>query len=44
MDGYAEGKATMRLLEELVVTFGGQAERVFTSGDGKHKIYRIVDN
>jgi hypothetical protein len=44
MDGYAEGSATMRLLEELVVTFGGQAERVFTSGDGKHKIYRIVDN
>jgi hypothetical protein len=44
MDGYAEGSATMRLLEELVVTFGGQAERVFTSGDGKHKIYRIVSN
>jgi hypothetical protein len=44
MDGYAEGRATMRLLEELVLTFGSQAEKVFTSGDGKHKIYRIVSH
>jgi hypothetical protein len=44
MDGYAEGRATMRLFEELVLTYGGQAEKVFTSGDGKHKIYRIVSH
>jgi hypothetical protein len=44
MDGYAEGRATMRLLEELVLTFGDQAEKVFTSSDGEHKIYRIMSH
>jgi 4-amino-4-deoxy-L-arabinose transferase-like glycosyltransferase len=42
MAGYAEGKATVKLFESLVQSFGGQAEPVFTSGDGKHRIYRIA--
>jgi hypothetical protein len=42
MAGYAEGKATIKLFESLVQSFGDQAEPVFTSGDGKHKIFRIA--
>jgi len=42
MAGYAEGKATVKLFESLVQSFGERAEPVFTSGDGKHKIYRIA--
>ena len=39
LDGYAEGKATMKLLDEIVVLYGDKAQRVFTSSDGKHHIY-----
>lgn len=42
MDGYAEGQATIKLLEDLVLTYGEQAEKVYASDDGKHRIYRIV--
>jgi len=42
LDGYAEGKATLKLLDELIQSFGSQAERVFTSSDGKHRIYRLA--
>lgn len=44
MDGYAEGKATVKLLDDLVRSFGSQAEKVFTSTDGKHRIYRLAAN
>jgi len=40
-DGYAEGNATSRLLEQLVSGYGDQAKNVFTSTDGKHKIYEL---
>lgn len=42
MAGYAEGKATVKLFQSLVQSFGDQAEPVFTSGDGKHRIFRIA--
>ena len=42
MAGYAEGQATIKLFESLVQSLGDQAAPVFTSGDGKHKIFRIA--
>jgi hypothetical protein len=42
MAGYAEGKATVKLFESMVQSFGDQAEPVFISGDGKHRIFRIT--
>ena len=41
LDGYAEGTATIRLMEELVATYGVEAKPVFTSTDGKHRIYAL---
>jgi hypothetical protein len=41
LDGYAEGKATLRLLEQLVNSYGTKATHVFTSSDGKHQIYAL---
>jgi hypothetical protein len=41
LDGYAEGKATMRLLDEIVMSYGEVAKLVFTSSDGKHRIYAL---
>ena len=40
LDGYAEGKATLRMLEEIVSSYGATA-RCFASADGKHKIYAV---
>ena len=42
LDGYAEGKATVKLLDDLIESFGSRAEKVFTSTDGKHRIYRLA--
>ena len=42
LDGYAEGKATVKLLDDLIQSFGSRAEQVFTSTDGKHRIYRLA--
>ena len=42
MDGYAEGKATIQLIEELVASYGEKARKVFTSTDGKHRIYALA--
>jgi len=42
LDGYAEGKATLKLFDELIQSFGTEAEQVFTSTDGKHRIYRLA--
>ena len=41
LDGYAEGKATLRLLDQLVNSYGAKATHVFTSSDGKHRIYAL---
>ena len=41
LDGYAEGKASLKLIEELVRAYGDKARRVFTSADGKHQVYAI---
>jgi hypothetical protein len=41
LDGFAEGKATIKLLGELVSSYGARASNVFTSSDGKHKIYAL---
>ena len=42
LDGYAEGKATIKLLDDLVRSYGERAEKVFTSSDGKHRIYALT--
>ena len=42
MDGYAEGKASVKLFDELIRSFGNRAENVFTSTDGMHRIYRLA--
>ena len=42
MDGYAEGNATLRLFDGLVAAYGDRAKNVFTSMDGKHRIYALA--
>jgi len=42
LDGYAEGRATLKMLGDLVASYGERAKLVFTSGDGKHKIYALA--
>jgi hypothetical protein len=42
LDGYAEGKATIKLLEELIASYGDKAKLAFTSADGKHRIYALI--
>jgi hypothetical protein len=42
LDGYAEGQATLRLFNDLVQAYGDKAKNVFTSADGKHKIYALA--
>ena len=42
LDGYAEGRATLKMLGELVASYGERAKIVFTSSDGKHKIYSLA--
>ena len=41
MDGYAEGKATLRLINDLVKSYRENAQLVFTSADGLHKVFRL---
>jgi len=41
LDGYAEGKATIKLLDDLVASYGDKAKHVFTSRDRKHRIYAL---
>jgi hypothetical protein len=43
LDGYAEGEATIKLLDNLVASYGDQAKIVFTSADGKHRIYALAN-
>ena len=42
LDGYAEGEATIKLLDDLIASYGVRAKNVFTSADGKHRIYSLV--
>ena len=42
MDGYAEGPATLKLFDDLVASYGPRAQLVFTSSDGKHRIYQLA--
>jgi hypothetical protein len=44
LDGYAERNATLRLLDQLVRGYGDKAKNVFTSTDGKHRIYELSQN
>jgi hypothetical protein len=41
LDGYAEGQATLRLFDDIVNSYGQRAKLVFTSSDGKHRIYEL---
>jgi hypothetical protein len=43
MQGYAEGKASLKLFDELVRSYGEKAVNVFTSADGLHRIYRLAN-
>lgn len=42
LDGYAEAKATLKLFDDLVKAYGVKTRRVFTSADGRHKIYELA--
>jgi hypothetical protein len=42
LDGYAEGQTTLRLLHQVIVSYGEEARLVFTSTDGKHQIYALM--
>ena len=44
LDSYAEGKATLKLFDEIVASYGDKAQRVFTSSDGKHRIFALKRN
>jgi hypothetical protein len=41
LNGYAEGQETVKMLDELVASYGDKAKLVFTSTDGKHRIYTL---
>lgn len=42
LDGYAEGNATLKLLDEIVESYDSKARLVFTSTDGKHRVYALT--
>jgi hypothetical protein len=42
MDGYAERRATLQLMDDIVMAYGQQAQLVFTSSDGLHKVFRLI--
>ena len=44
LDGYAERSATSRLFDQLVLAYGDKAKNVFTSSDGKHRIYALSND
>ena len=41
LDGYAERQATLQLMDDIVKAYGDQAQLVFTSSDGLHKVFRL---
>jgi hypothetical protein len=42
LDGYAERQATTQLMDAIVKSYGDQAQLVFTSSDGLHKVFRLA--
>lgn len=42
MDGYAERLAMLQLMDDIVKAYGDQAQLVFTSGDGRHKVFHLT--
>lgn len=42
LDGYAERIVTLRLMDDLVKAYGDQAQLVFTSSDGLHRVFRLT--
>ncbi len=42
LDGYAERQATLQLMDDIVKAYGAQAQLVFTSSDGLHKVFRLT--
>ncbi len=43
LDGYAEKKATAKLFDDIITDLRDRAELCFTSSDGKHRVYRLLD-
>jgi hypothetical protein len=43
LDGYAEKKATAKLFDDMITDLRDRAELCFTSSDGKHRVYRLLD-
>ena len=41
LEGYAERQATLQLMDAIVKSYGDQAQLVFTSSDGLHKVFRL---
>jgi len=42
MEGYAERRATLQLMGDIVKAYGNQAQLVFTSSDGLHKVFQLT--
>ena len=42
MEGYAERLATLQLLGDIVKAYGDQAQLVFTSSDGRHRVFQLT--
>jgi hypothetical protein len=43
LDSFAEGKATLALFDQIVLSYGAKATLVFRSTDGKHRIYALAN-
>jgi hypothetical protein len=43
LDGFAEGRAYLRLFNELVRSYRNRPELMFISSDSKHRIYALAD-
>ena len=43
LDGYAEKKATAKLFDDIITDLRDRAELCFTSSDGEHRVYRLLD-
>ena len=41
MDGYAERRAMLQLMDDIITSYGEQAQLVFSSSDGLHKVFRL---
>lgn len=43
LDGYAERDATIKLFDELIMSYGAKAQLVFISSDLRHRIYALSE-